>query len=414
MRVSHLALTDYRSYKSAVVELSPGTTVLQGRNGRGKTNFVEAIAYLGTFSSHRGGSSANLVRISPDGEEQPGGAVIRAKIESEGHSDLVELEIARGRANRARLNRAKVSPREVLGVLRSVIFAPEDLNLLRGDPAGRRTFLDEIAVKLKPHHLGTLQDFQKVSRQRAAALKQLQKARFSAPEDVAVLDVWDEQISQLSAVIVAHRIAVVAAMRPHVMQAYADLTDEDRVAELDYVSRLNRDVLSVDLDPADFRVEEGQFVGDSNPLVSRLNTAYRQETAERRDLEILRGVNLVGAHRDDLGATLDSLPVKGFASHGEMWSMALTLRLAEAEVLKRDQSYPVLILDDVFAELDRNRRSGLIECIGRAEQAIITVAVPEDVPAELHARAFEVLRSEDGSTHIREATDQPSGEEQGD
>lgn len=389
-----------------MVELGPGVTVLQGRNGRGKTNFVEAIAYLGTFSSHRGGSSANLVRIAPEGEEQSGGAVIRARIECEGRSDLVELEIARGRANRARLNRAKVSPRDVLGTLRAVVFAPEDLDLLRGDPAGRRSFLDQTAVKLKPHHLGTLQDFQKVSRQRAAALKQLQKARATASEEAVVLEVWDEQIAELSAVIVAHRLAVVEAMRPQMEYAYAKLTDEDRVANLAYSSRLNRDSSTVGLDLDSFRVEGGRFSGDPSLVVSRLNAAYRQEAIRRREVEIVRGVNLIGAHRDDLEMTLDSLPVKGFASHGETWSMALTLRLAEAEILRRDEDYPVLILDDVFAELDLDRRSGLIECIMRADQAIITVAVPEDVPGELDARVLEVSRGDDGSTEIHDAGDQ--------
>lgn len=397
MRVSHLALTDYRSYTSAVVELGPGVTVLLGKNGRGKTNFVEAIAYLGTFSSHRGAAPGNLVRIASPEEDQPGGAVVRARIESEGRSNLVELEIARGRANRARLNRAKVQPREILGTLRAVVFAPEDLNLLRGDPSGRRTFLDEIAVQLKPHHLGTLQDYQKVSKQRSAVLKQIQKGRVPGSDDTSMLEVWDDQISQLSAVIVAHRLAVVEAMRPHVMKTYAELTDDDRAANLEYISSLDQT-----FDPGSFRVDDGRFVGDPAPVVEQLRAGFAEKILARRDAEFARGINLVGAHRDDLSTTLDALPVKGFASHGEMWSMALTLRLAEAEVLKQDDDFPILILDDVFAELDTSRRDGLVQHINDAEQVLVTAAVASDVPSELDAHIFEVSRTESGMSQIRD------------
>ena len=184
-------------------------------------------------------------------------------------------------------------------------------------------------------------------------------------------------------------------------QAYAELTDEDRVSNLDYISRSNRDETAVPLDIGDFTVENGRFEGDFTPLVDRLAAAYMRQIDERREVEIIRGVNLVGAHRDDFETSLDSLPVKGFASHGEMWSMALTLRLAEAEVLRQQKDYPILILDDVFAELDRGRRRGLVERIARAEQAIITVAVPEDIPPELHSHFFDVFRAADRSTEIR-------------
>lgn len=393
MRVSHLALTDYRSYRSAVVELPPGVVALQGQNGRGKTNLVEALAYLGTFTSHRGASSLNLVRIAGEGEEQPGGAVVRARVESGGRSHLVELEIARGRANRARLNRAKVPPRQVLGTLRAVVFAPEDLALLKGDPSARRTFLDEIAVKLKPHHHGTLQDFQKVLRQRAAVLKQLQKVGFGS--DDSALEVWDNQIAHLSAIVAAHRIAVARAIQPLVDSAYTELTDADRLADLAYVCHLQ-----LEFDPGEFRVEDGRFEGSPDRLVADLEAAFLERIGLRRQAEIARGINLVGAHRDDMTVTLDGLPVKGYASHGEVWTTALTLRLAEAQLLVQDDNQPVLILDDVFAELDEHRRSGLLNRIEKFEQVLVTVAVPADLPPELEASVLQVARDETGSSII--------------
>ena len=198
MYVSHLALNDFRSYREQVVELAPGIVVFQGQNGRGKTNLVEAIAYLSTFSSHRVSSSSNLVRVDRDGEKQPGGAVVRVRVQEENRSVLLELEIARGRANRARLNRANVAPREILGKLRTVVFAPEDLELLRGDPAVRRRFLDEIITKLRPHFLGVRQDFERVLRQRGAVLKQFGRSGYPlSPEDEGVLKVWDRQLAGL-------------------------------------------------------------------------------------------------------------------------------------------------------------------------------------------------------------------------
>lgn len=415
MRVSHLALNDYRSYRGLVVEFPSGVTALLGRNGRGKTNIVEAIDYLSTFSSHRGASSANLVRVGDGGDQSPGGAVIRARVEDGARSNLLELEIARGRANRARLNRAKVNPRELLGSLRTVVFAPEDLRLLRSEPAGRRDFLDSISVKLKPHFLGILQDFTKVSRQRAAVLKQMQKSGFyqgqsagQIPGDYSdPLHVWDQQMAELSASIVVHRMAVVDALIPLVAASYADLTDDDRQATVEYLSHgelfSSPDVLNDQSAPDEtpnFHVVDGRFEGDPTPSIHRLRQTYLDELANRRGSEIVRGVNLVGAHRDDLLFSLDSLPVRGFASHGEMWTSALTLRLAEMELLRRAGDYPVLILDDVFAELDESRRAGLIKRMLPVEQVIVTVAAESDLPVELEATIFRVSRDAEGLSQV--------------
>lgn len=403
MYVSHLALNDYRSYKSQVVELPASPVVFEGGNGRGKTNLVEALAYLSTFSSHRVSSSNSLVRVARSGQEQPGGAVIRARVQEGGRSTLLELEIARGRANRARVNKANVAPRELLGHLRTVVFAPEDLELLRGDPGVRRRFLDEIVTKIKPHYLAVRQDFDRVLRQRAATLKQLGRPGHQiTAEDESLLDVWDASLAELSAIIVSHRQAVVAALEPLVKTAYESLTEGDRVADISYESHLGKMGFTVG-EMTGMSVESGRLIGGNPEEVQTLTHTYIEALRSLRSQEMRRGVNLEGAHRDDLQVTLDDLPVKGFASHGEMWSSALMLRLGELQLLRLDGDYPVLVLDDVFAELDSARREGLLNQIEDVQQVLVTVAVGTDVPRELIAKKFRVERDEGGFSNVVEA-----------
>ena len=408
MYVSHLALNDFRSYREQVVELTPGIVVFQGQNGRGKTNLVEAIAYLSTFSSHRVSSSSNLVRVDRDGEKQPGGAVVRVRVQEENRSVLLELEIARGRANRARLNRANVAPREILGKLRTVVFAPEDLELLRGDPAVRRRFLDEIITKLRPHFLGVRQDFERVLRQRGAVLKQFGRSGYPlSPEDEGVLEVWDRQLAGLSAQIVVNRLAVVQALQPLVANSYRQITDGDRLADVQYRTHLRTEqAADSPLTYGSLKVVEGRIEGNADEQVAELTLRYRERLAEIRSDELRRGINLEGAHRDDLAITLDGLPVRGFASHGEIWSSALMLRLAELELLRLDGDYPVLILDDVFAELDVSRRQGLLSQMKQVEQVLVTVAVEADVPQELHAQRISISRSGDGTSQVEVLVDE--------
>ena len=408
MYVSHLALNDFRSYREQVVELAPGIVVFQGQNGRGKTNLVEAIAYLSTFSSHRVSSSSNLVRVDRDGEKQPGGAVVRVRVQEENRSVLLELEIARGRANRARLNRANVAPREILGKLRTVVFAPEDLELLRGDPAVRRRFLDEIITKLRPHFLGVRQDFERVLRQRGAVLKQFGRSGYPlSPEDEGVLEVWDRQLAGLSAQIVVNRLAVVQALQPLVANSYRQITDGDRLADVQYRTHLRTEqAADSPLTYGSLKVVEGRIEGNADEQVAELTVRYRTRLAEIRSDELRRGINLEGAHRDDLAITLDGLPVRGFASHGEIWSSALMLRLAELELLRLDGDYPVLILDDVFAELDVSRRQGLLSQMKQVEQVLVTVAVEADVPQELHAQRISISRSGDGTSQVEVLVDE--------
>lgn len=422
MYVSHLAVNDFRSYREQVLELAPGVVVILGQNGRGKTNLVEALAYLSAFSSHRVSSSSTMVRVAQEGEEQPGGAVVRARVQEGTRTFLLELEIARGRANRARLNKANVVPREIVGRLRTVVFAPEDLELLRGDPSVRRRFLDEVVTQLRPHFLGVRQDFERVLRQRGATLKHLGRSgRALSPEDEAVLEIWDRQLADLSAVIVVHRHAVVKALQPLITSAYEHITNGDRIAEIEYRGhfRGRRSPLasdgyvvedgasstSADADTG-LRVVAGRIEGNAEQEVADLSASYLECLRSIRNEELRRGINLEGAHRDDLAITLDGLPVRGFASHGEVWSSALMLRLAELELLRLDGDYPVLILDDVFAELDATRRRGLLSQMGKVEQILVTAAVEEDVPPELEAQVIRVFRGEDGYSQVRMAGDE--------
>ncbi|WP_127126402.1 DNA replication/repair protein RecF [Georgenia sp. SYP-B2076] len=401
MYVSDLALNDFRSYHEVVLALEPGVTAFVGQNGQGKTNLVEAVAYLSTFSSHRVAADAALVRQGTDG------AVVRAKVVHGDRPTLVELEIVSGKANRARLNRAPARTRDVLGVVRTVLFAPEDLELVKGDPAHRRRFLDDLVVLLTPRLAGVRAEYDKVLRQRGALLKSAGAARRrGARVDLSTLDVWDGQLAAAGSQLVAARTRLVRALRPFVAQAYEQVSAGQGAARIDY---------RASIDNADGVAEHSaaDLDGDEPPALAAREAVEGREMAlmdvpaltERllaamgrvRQKEIDRGVSLVGPHRDDLVLSLGTLPAKGYASHGESWSYALALRLASYEVLRDDDSSPwgvdgepVLILDDVFAELDTRRRERLAAMVAGAQQVLITAAVPEDVPAALDGARFTV------------------------
>lgn len=413
MYVSDLALTDFRSYRDVVVHLPPGVVVFEGKNGRGKTNLVEALAYLSVFSSHRVASSTPLVRIPRDNEEKPGGAIIRARVQKEKRSHLLELELARGRANRGRLNKSPVPPRQLMGVVRTVVFAPEDLLLLRGDPSVRRRFLDETVTKLKPHYQGIVQEYERVARARGATLKQFgfsRGAELTADQEI-MLQVWDEKLAELSADVVVHRLAVVDAFSSVATDVYNAITEDDREAKLTYVSTLfaadGKKGSPIPEPQGRPRVEQGRIVDADEDQRTLLVENFLAQARMRREDELRRGVNLVGAHRDDLLLELDSLPVKGYASHGELWSSALMLRLAELHVLREEEEYPILILDDVFAELDEVRRRRLADLVEGVTQVIITSAVAEDLPKGLKGHHFQVTRAEDGSSVVTDLAQPP-------
>ena len=373
MRVSHVALDDFRSYRHAVVEFAPGTTVLLGSNGQGKTNLVEAVSYLSAFSSHRVSAEQALVRLplSPD-EPQPSGAVVRVRLVTAGEREtVIELEIVRGKANRAKVNRTQVRPREVLGLLKSVVFSPEDLQIVRGDPQVRRQFLDDLLIQQHPLIAQVKTDFDKVARQRAALMKSAQsQLRRGFTPDFSTVEVWDDTFAQLSAQLSLARVGLVEELRGPAAHAYEEIGGSPRKLDIEFLASQGNCPVG----------------GDVATIAGKL----KEILASSRMKEAERGVNLFGAHRDDLKLTLGGMPVKGYASHGETWSVALSLRLGAFELLSRDGDTPILILDDVFAELDSSRRAGLTRMITEAEQVLITAAVADDVPQELHAQVHAV------------------------
>ena len=373
MYIRHLSVADFRSWASADVALEPGPMVLVGANGQGKTNLVEAIGYLATLGSHRVPNDAPLVRVGADR------AVARAAVVSSGRELRVEVEIAPGRANKAKLNGAPVPrPREILGVVRSVLFAPEDLAIVRGDPSERRRFLDELLVQRAPRLAGVRADYDRVLKQRSTLLKSAGAARRGGGTgDLRTLDVWDGHLAEHGAQLLAARLELVEALRPHVAAAYAQVAPTSVPLGLTYLSSLS----------------EG--LPDERTAVL-LEAALLAELARLRPQELERGVNLVGPHRDELLLQLGDMAVRGYASHGESWSTALALRLGSYELLRDDTAGtgstgdPVLVLDDVFAELDVGRRDQLALVAGKAEQSIITAAVPSDVPEPLAGARFDV------------------------
>ncbi|MFD7917958.1 DNA replication/repair protein RecF [Streptomyces sp. NPDC059740] len=378
MHVTHLSLADFRSYTRAEVPLTPGVTAFVGPNGQGKTNLVEAVGYLATLGSHRVSSDAPLVRV---GAER---AVVRAAVTQGERQQLVELELNPGKANRARINRSsQVRPRDVLGILRTVLFAPEDLALVKGDPGERRRFLDELVTARSPRMAGVRADYDRVLKQRNTLLKSAALARrhggraggpagrggSSQGADLSTLDVWDQHLAKAGAELLAQRLDLITALAPLTNKAYEQLAPGGGAVALDYRSS----------------------AGDHLPHGrEELYEALLAALGEARRNEIERGVTLVGPHRDDLLLGLGQMPAKGYASHGESWSYALALRLASYELLRAEGNEPVLVLDDVFAELDVRRRERLAELVAPGEQVLVTAAVPEDVPETLAGARFAV------------------------
>ncbi|MEV6035560.1 DNA replication/repair protein RecF [Nonomuraea sp. NPDC052116] len=414
MHVAHLSLTDFRSYASVELGLEPGVTAFVGPNGQGKTNLVEALGYVATHSSHRVSSDAPLVRKGATR------AIVRCAVHRDDRRALVELELNPGRANRARLNRSPVSrARDVVGLLRTVLFAPEDLSLSKGDPAERRRFLDDLLVARTPRFAGVRADYDRVLKQRGALLRTAAQARrgsrsarraesdsgftaAGAGDVLSTLEVWDAHLARHGAELLRARLELVEALRPLVAGAYSALAPGSDPATLAY-----RSTLSTGGD-TDEGVSEDEAAGErgsfdtqtlSTDLGKTLEERLRERLLEVRSAELERGVTLVGPHRDDLILGLGDLPARGYASHGESWSFALALRLAAYDLLRADGGDPVLILDDVFAELDSQRRRRLAEIVAPAEQVLITAAVPDDVPAELVGGRFDV--AEGSVTRVR-------------
>jgi DNA replication and repair protein RecF len=388
--VAHLTLVDFRSYATAEVPLEPGATAFIGRNGQGKTNLVEAIDYLSRLSSHRVAADAPLVRA---GAER---ALVRASVVRDGRQAVLEVEIHPGRSNRARVNRADLPrARELVGLVRTVIFAPDDLVLVKGDPSGRRALLDDLLVLRAPRLAGVRQDYERVLKQRNSLLKTAGAARrgsTSQESALSTLGVWDAHLARTGAEILAERLRLVADLRPYVGHAYATVARSRGGASpeepRDEASRT---------DDAGLEYQPSLDIGEMTDRTS-LTERLLEELERRRPDELDRGLSLVGPHRDELLLTLGNgehrLPVRGYASHGESWSFALALRLASYDLLRADGDDPILILDDVFAELDSERRAQLAELVAGAEQVLVTAAVAADVPEKLSGTRYLVSDGE--------------------
>lgn len=390
MIVTHLSLGDYRNYAAADVAMLPGANLFVGRNGQGKTNLVESLGYLSTLGSHRVSTDQALIRAGADS------AVIRARLRHDDRDLLAEVQINRSSPNRAQVNRSQIKPRELPRYFSSVLFAPEDLGIVRGDPSARRRFIDQLVVLRSPRMAGVLADYDRVLRQRNTLLKSA-RATGLKESQLTTLEIWDDKLVTLGSEIVVVRAKLVEALGAPVAAAYSAVVGDDHRPTLSPVLS----IAGVDAEEPETGVRGEQTAKPDDVIPASGAEAaalFRAALASRRRSELDRGLTLVGPHRDDVAFGLNGLPVKGYASHGESWSFALALKLGSAELLRAESALgdPVLILDDVFAELDQGRRSRLAAAISGFEQVLITAAVLEDVPETLtahtvHIRAGQVV-----------------------
>jgi DNA replication and repair protein RecF len=378
VHLQSLELVNWRNYEHAAVGFPPGPQLLTGGNGDGKTNLLEAVHYLATGRSHRTSDEAALVhRGAHEG-------VLRAALATGTRARRAELALRPGGRNRARLDGTQ-QPRfgDVIGHLRAVLFAPEDLALVRGDPADRRRFLDDLLAQRRPAYRGVRHDYDRALRQRNALLKQLG----DRSADDGSLRSWTESLVRLGARIVAARLMACAALEPPTAARYAELAGQasDPPAVRLWLERSTHDA-------------DATAGVDPNPDVAALAEELRETASARAQEERERGMSLVGPHRDDLHLELDGLPARTHASQGEAWSMALALRLGSQELLREVGDDPIVLLDDVFAELDADRRRRLAGWCETCEQVLVTAAVPEDVP--LQARRFDILGGRIADAHM--------------
>ncbi len=379
MLVTHLSLTDFRNYETAEVDFAPGANLFVGRNGQGKTNLVESLGYLSTLGSHRVATDHAMIRQRCDS------AIIRARVQHGDRQVLAEVQLNRTSANRAQINRSAIKTRDLPRYFSSVLFAPEDLALVRGEPSGRRRFLDELLVLLTPRLSGVMADYDRVLKQRNSLLKSARASGVRGAQ-LSTLEIWDDRLVTLGSELIEARSRLIARLVPEVSAAYVAIAGEDHQASL--ASQLS--ILSSDLDDESSPAPAaGGFVPIS---AADAAVAFRASLARLRRAELERAVTLAGPHRDDLVLELNTMAARGYASHGESWSFALALKLASAEVLRRESASgdPVLILDDVFAELDQSRRARLAGAVVGFEQVLITAAVLEDVPEALAANTVHI------------------------
>lgn len=354
MRITKLALKDFRSYRNLEIFLNPGVNIFIGDNGSGKTNIAESLIYLSSLSSHRVSTNQPLIFL---GATQ---AIIRAEIERDDRSLQIDLEINSSKANRARINQNPTrSQREILGACQIVYFSPEDLDLVRGDPSNRRDFLDRLLITRAPRLAGVISDYERLLKQRNTLLK--------TRANSAALLPWSEQLIKTGANLIAERVALIEALNPFVVESYRNL-NEVKPTSISYKSSISG------------------LTDNTEENINLLNN----QLEEVQYHEIERGTTLIGPHRDDLHLQIGDFPAKGYASHGESWSLAISLRVGSFNLLKKEGSDPILILDDVFAELDTSRRLQLVAATKMAEQTIITTAVESDLPTDLKGAKFYV------------------------
>ena len=401
MIVEHLSLVDFRNYATAELSLHRGPNVLVGRNGQGKTNLAEAIVFLATLGSHRVSSDAPLVRDGYDA------AIVRTRLAHGPRKVLIEVQINRQGSNKARINGAPGRTADLPRYAHVVLFAPEDLQIVRGDPSARRRFADQLLIQRTPRMSAVLADYDRVLRQRTALLKSA-RARGMRAEALTTLDVWDDKLIALGSEIIDARSRLAADLQPGVAAAYAAIAGADHDPRLHWAQSIRGgDPEEASLRPvAEAPDAQGPDHGETSGSTAEL---FRTALVAKRSAELERGLTLVGPHRDDLLLRVRDLPVKGYASHGESWSIALALRLASAELLRAESPAgdPVLILDDVFAELDAERRRRLADLTAGYEQVLVTAAVEEDIPEVLHRHVVRIsagtITDERGTAETGEA-----------
>jgi DNA replication and repair protein RecF len=396
MRLRRLELSDIRSYDDVAVEFAPGITILVGQNAQGKTNLLEAVQRAATGSSHRVAGDGPLVRFGADI------GIIRCEVVTdEGRRRTLDLEIGTGRRTRTRVDGQDVRrAAQSVGVLRVVLFAPEDVAIVRGDPNERRRFLDDVLAQRRPAFAAARSEHDRALRQRNQLLKQIRGLSGSS-RDAAMssLEVWTEQLVTHGTQIIAARIAAVRTLAGPVDRFYRDLADRPEPIGLTYRCSAGDDV-GGRLEPTS--TDGGTLVPETAPIAQAMRRAF----ADRHREETGRGLTLVGPHRDDLELTIGELPARGYSSHGEAWSLALALKLATYEVLAEVGDRPIVLLDDVFAELDTTRRQRLAAACADFDQVLVTAAVEADVPLQGAKIDVELL---DGRTrlHPRDVDAQP-------
>jgi DNA replication and repair protein RecF len=377
MLVKHLTLSHFRNHTATDLALQPGVNLLVGINGQGKTNFVEAIAYLASLSSHRVAGYQPLIQ-----HDQPQ-AIIRALVSHDERDILVEVELNRDTTNRARINKAASGRvRDVLGIVHTVVFAPEDLDIVKKDPSNRRAFIDQLVVQVWPRFAGVYSDYDRVLKQRNTLLRTARQTG-TRGNALSTLDAWDDQMVRLGAEIVTARLDLIERLRPFLTKAYQDIA----IANNEPTIMVRSSLVGAQVLDEDDELPYLSFTERAG-----VETMYREKLASVRTKELERGITLIGPHRDDLVLLLGGKAAKLYASHGESWSYALALRLASMQLLRQETRTgdPILILDDVFAELDAGRRTRLAELVADNEQVLITAAVAEDVPESLKAKQFKV------------------------